>query len=104
MAAVGVSPIIRKQVAGKYLDEIADGEMVFSQAAIDSMDFPSDASDNWRKKYCLDGAGLMSFTVMGDAGVNVLHACLNGSGFKAQPPPPEEIPPSLFCFACKRLY
>jgi hypothetical protein len=76
MAVVGISPISRKQVAGKYLDGIAADEIVLTRDTIEAMDFPSTASDGWRQKYCADGASLMNFTVMGNSGEPVV-LCFN---------------------------
>jgi hypothetical protein len=64
----------RKQVSGKFLDELAAEDQECSQAAIATMDFPAGSSDRWREKSCMMGASLMNFIVMGNANVkNCLH-------------------------------
>jgi hypothetical protein len=68
LAILGMKPLTRKQVAGTYLDQLAAGEQEWSRTAIEGMEYPPGASDGWRKKYCISGAGLMNFTVMGDKG------------------------------------
>jgi hypothetical protein len=82
LAILGMTPLTRKQVAGTYLDQIAAGEQEWSRKAIESMEYPPGASDGWRKKYCVSGAGLMNFTVMGDNGMLAIFCavhCINAS-------------------------
>jgi hypothetical protein len=73
-ASIGMQPMTRKQVSGKFLDELAAEDQECSQAAIATTDFPAGSSDRWRKESCMMGASLMKFTVMGNTGVkNCLH-------------------------------
>ena len=67
-----MAPLTRKQVAGLYLNEIDAGERSWSRKAIEGIDYPPGASDGWHKRYCVSGAGLMNFTVMGDSGARSL--------------------------------
>jgi hypothetical protein len=79
LGVLGMSPLTRKKVAGPYLDQIAAGEQDWSSKAIESMEYPPGASDGWRKKYCVSGAGLMNFEVMGDNGVLLVFSLRNSA-------------------------
>jgi hypothetical protein len=67
LAMIGVS-LSAKDVAGRFLDEICAEQTGFDRAMLTSMNFVCGATDGWRKKSCLSGAGLMNFCVMGNQG------------------------------------
>jgi hypothetical protein len=67
LAMIGIS-LSAKDVAGRFLDEICAEQMGFDRAMLTMMDYVCGATDGWRKKSCLSGAGLMNFCVMGNQG------------------------------------
>jgi hypothetical protein len=54
--------------AGPLLDAICEEQKGRDHGMITELDYPFDASEGWRKKTCLQGAGLMDFTVCGNQG------------------------------------
>jgi hypothetical protein len=58
----------RKDVAGPLLDAICEEQKDWDRSMVADLDYPFGASDGWRKKTCLQGAGLMNFTVCGNQG------------------------------------
>lgn len=81
LASLGMPPLTRKQVAGQYLDALSQDDGAEMKESIAKMDYPAGSSDGWRKKYCASGAGLMNFTVMGDAGAALKRTCGMWFGF-----------------------
>jgi hypothetical protein len=69
LAVLGMTPLTSKQLAVTYLDQIAGEELEWPRTAIEGMEYPPGASDGWRKKCGVSGAGLMTFTVRGDTGM-----------------------------------
>jgi hypothetical protein len=79
----------RKDVAGPLLDAICKEQEGWDRSMIADLDYPFGASDGWRKKSCLQGAGLTNFTVCGNQGetslnVRIVHYMFEGITSKQQ--------------------
>jgi hypothetical protein len=70
---LGVSPITRKEVSGPMLKKLSTEDRKNVTEHMKGLDFVAGSSEGWRKTFCLQGAGFMSFTVMGNSGVRFVR-------------------------------
>ena len=67
LGVFGVSPLTRRQISGRMLDDLEADIQAAMATDVASLDYPAGSSDGWRKKFCQDGAGLMNFCVLGES-------------------------------------